>query len=205
MANQVKLKRPVAKKNVPAARSKKASDPTVLTYRALMPLQVATVQGKIEKRVYGDFVPEAATWPKIGIWLKTNQIEKVYVNQSDIDAWRERYDEENEEEIQAQKDEELRQKRLAELREEMAALQGSAPQARVVPDFNAAPKNREIPNEQTVQEPIDFSQVQDLGGVKFSGSGPAEVPRTRAPQVPANTAENRTRPKTVRRAVRKKV
>lgn len=196
MANQVKLKRPVSK-SVPAAKAKKTLDPTVMTYRALMPLQVGIADGSVQSRVYGDFVPEAASWKNIGIWLKTNRIQQVYVNQSEIDAWQERYNERIAEELEAKKEADQREKRLSELRAEMAALE--AADSKRAPDFNAEPKDRNFKPDKTVEEFIDF------GGVKFNGTGAKELPKTRAPQVPANTAENRTRPAPARRVVRKKV
>lgn len=194
MANQVKLKRPV--KSAPAAKVKKTTDPTVMTYRALMPLQVCAADGTVQRRDFGDFVPEVFTWRSPGIWLKTGRIEQVYVNQSEIDAWQERYAERIAEELEAHKEAQEREKRMAELRAEMAALE--AAEKPRTPDFNAEPKREDFKPDKTVEEFIDF------GGVKFNSTGAKQLPQTRAPQLPANTADNRTRPQ-VRRVVRKKV
>lgn len=204
MANVVRAKRPV--KSNPAAKSGrvvKTTDPTVMTYRALMPLQVATEDGTVQKREFGDFVPEVFSWKSPGIWLQTKRIEQVYVNQSEIDAWQERYAERLAEEKAAREEADEREKRLRELREEIALLE--ATENKPDPDFNAEPKNRDFAPSKTVAEKIDFGAVKMKNG---SVPHPVELPKTRAPKIPASTAEKRvkvTKPVLKRPVAMKKV
>lgn len=198
MSKQIVLKKatPRAKKSAAAANS----DPVITTYRALAPLRVADEGGETtHMRMFGDYVPEAASWPRIDTWLITKRIETVHINQSELDRWWEEYrnriDEEDAE--QDAKNEQARE--IAELERRIAELKG---RPTVVPDFNAVPDRRAQPLEQK----IDYSKpVQDLGGVNFNSAGPVEIPAvTRAPVPASHVGGNRSRPTTVRRAVVRK-
>jgi hypothetical protein len=197
----------VVRKGV-SKQHKKTADRTVATYKALMPIQVASAAGVVEQRIFGDFVPEAASWPKIGVWLQTKRIEQVFVNESEIEEWRERYDQRKAEEVaaaQAASAEELEYQELMRRKAELEAKLGRPAGERRVPDFNA-PQN--FKPDKTVEQRIDFDGgVKDMGGIKMRDGGlPRPIELSRAPQLPQNAAEVRTKPTTVRRvAVRKKV
>lgn len=204
MAKTIVLKK--AKKPVRRAVNR---DPVILTYRALAPLLVADADmlepGAGESthyRRFGDYVPEAAQWKRIGTYLITKQLEQVHINQSELDLWwdeyRERIAQEDEEKFAASEVEaELLE--LQRRQQELEAKLGKAPQPqRREPDFNAEPDRRSQPLEEKI----------DLGGVRRKDGGfpaPVQIPgATRAPLPQSNAADIRQRPTLVRRAVRKK-
>lgn len=194
MAKAVVLKKAVRPApHVAPLRPKKNSDPTVQTWRALAPLRVGDPDGETtHMRYFGDFVPEAAGWKNTAIYMKTGQLELAYVNQSEIDAWREEYESRTSQEDEEKQAAEEKAQEIAELEKRIAALRGKG--ARKVPDFNAppTPERREAP----LEERIDYTKpVQELGKVDFT---------TRAPASAASTGEVRKRPTTVRKVVRKK-
>lgn len=192
------------KPGTPAAKKRvQNADPTVQTYRALAPLLVADPDGNgAHMRQFGDFVPEVSSWKNPGVYLRTAQVEMVYVNQSELDRWREDYEARTAQEDEEKADAVASQREIAELQRKILALQAKEKGEKSLPDFNAEPTSREFRPGKTREEKISF------GGVKMKGGGiphPVEIPSvTRAPALAQNTAENRTRPTTVRRVVRKK-
>jgi len=196
-----KAKKPVRRVN---------RDPVVLTYRALAPLLVADADlmdpdaGEATHfRRFGDYVPEAAQWKRIGTYLITKQLEQVHINQSELDRWWDEYLEriaEEDEEKLAELEVEQELLELQRRQEELEAKLGKKPAAPVrrIPDFNAEPDRRKQPLEEKI----------DLGGVRRVNSNipsPVQLPSvTRAPLPQLNSGEIRRRPTVVRKAVRKK-
>lgn len=206
MAKVVVLKK--AKK--PVRRVAVNRDPVILTYRALAPMAVADADmmdpdagETTHVRRFGDYVPEASQWRRIDTWLITKRIEQVHINKSELDRWWEEYKErialEDEEKLAANEVE----AELLELERRKRELEAKLGKKNSPPDFNAAPDRRAQPLEQK----IDLNKpVQDLGGVRYSASGPVELPEvTRAPLPQENVGEVRRRPTVVRKAVRRKV
>lgn len=172
-------------------RPQKNSDPTVKTFRALTPLRVGDANGTTtHMRYFGDFVPEAEGWRNLPTYLNTKQIEIAFVNQSEIDAWREMYEEriaieDAEKAAQQSIDDEIAELRARE--RELLAKKKAAEGNSVNPEPSAAF------NEDTRVEKIDF------GSVKNDGTGQlhrAAVP-TREVPVQKNVGETRTRPNKV--------
>jgi hypothetical protein len=173
---------------------KKAEDPTVRTYRCLGKLLIPETDGSVHYRQYGDFVPEAAGWRNLPTYLKQQQVEICFVNQSELDAnlqaMQERFAEEDaEKEAQKTIDEELlqlEQHRLALLAKKEQQRNGVNPNPST--DFNgqSAPKNV-FEDEKTHVEKIDFGSVKK-GGVLQKQPTP-----TRAVPAQKNVGENRTR------------
>jgi hypothetical protein len=202
-AGKIVLRKPGAKPAV-----KKTDDPTIMTYRALMPLKVATRSGEVEERMYGDYVPEVLTWPKPGIWLQTARIEVAYINQSEYDRWRAAYEIRLEQEREFQREADENAAEIARVEAQLRELQVKAKKVESAklygnPDGNSQQVMGFTPDP-TVEQKIDF------GGVKMANGGvprPVELPAvTRAPILPQNAGDNRTRQATVRRsATRKKV
>jgi hypothetical protein len=204
MAKTVVLKKAVRPTShvAPLRATKKAEDPTVMTWRALAPLRVADEGADTTHlRQFGDFVPEAGKWRNLNTYLKTQQLEIAYVNQSELDAWRdmyaERIAEEDEALAEAKAVEEERlalMKRLRELDKQDAEKKKSEP----VP----ANSHQTFEDGKTLQEKIDF------GGIKKKGPGipaPVELPKvTREVPVQRNVGENRTRQPSTSRVLRKK-
>lgn len=199
MTEKIILKKAVrpAKHIAPLPARKKASDPTVMTWRALVPLRIADENGETTHvRQFGDFVPEAATWKNLNLYLKTQQLEIAYVNQSEIDAWRDRYDEriaEEDEALEEAKQVEAEKIALLKRLKELEAKEGKA---------EKAPSNsHQVFEDKTVQEKIDFGAVKKQPGIPR----PVELPTvTREVPLPKNVAENRNRPSSTGRVLRKK-
>jgi hypothetical protein len=193
MAKTVAVKKAVRPApHIAPERGQKSDDPTVRTYRSLTRLLVADdTEAGSHYRHYGDFVPEAGKWPNIGVYLKGQQVEICYVNQSEIDMWREEYAERIAAEDGEKEEQSALAKEEAELRARLAQIQKekmSEKDALVRDDF--APGKTEV-------------QKIDFGGVKMGDGGaphPVSIPDTTR-EVPQqkNVAENRTRPTTVRR------
>lgn len=193
MALQKKAVRPAPHiAHLPAEQ--KSNDPTVRTYRCLGKLLLGDGEGVVHYRYYGDFVPEAAQWRNLPMYLKQQQLEICFVNQSELDAntaaMQERFAQEDAEKAeQASIDEELmqiEQQRLALLAKKEAQQNGVNPNPSS--DFNgeSLPKNV-FTDEKTHVEKIDFGSVKK-GGILHK----QEVP-TRAVPAQKNVAENRTR------------
>lgn len=70
----------VKKKAVAKKTTKRVSEKPVKCWRALTPLKVGTSQLD-----FGDLIPEAVDWPNIGLYLRAEQIETVFVTQEEID------------------------------------------------------------------------------------------------------------------------
>jgi hypothetical protein len=175
---------------------KKSTDPTVRTYRALTKLLVGDEDGAgtVHYRFYGDFIPEAEGWKNLATYLKQQQIEICYVNQSELDEnlrlQTERFaDEDAEKNAQADIDAEiaLLQQRQAELLAKKRQ-QGNAVNPEMDNRFNGEtpPKNL-FESEQTQVEKIDFGSVK--GGVLQK----APVP-TRALPKPKRTVRTSRHP-----------
>jgi hypothetical protein len=183
--------------HVAPLREQKSTDPTVRTYRALTRLMVGdnSPQG-YHYRQFGDFVPEAEQWRNLGIYLKGQQIEIAYVNKSELDLWAEEFlhrceveDAEKAAQTSLEEEELELKRKLAEVQKKKALENsGGGPIKEVDESFKP---------DKTIVQPIDF------GGVKMNGGGaprPVAIPRpTREVPAQKNTAENRTRPTTVRR------
>lgn len=186
-------------KKTATGRVKRAADPTIQTYRALFPLNVAGEDGVVRTRQFGDYVPEVATWPKPGIWLQTRRIEVVHINQSELDRWQEDWDRRCAEEDERRLEQEENDREIERVRRELEELEAR----------KAGKSQKSVP-----QPPQDFQpepaveQKIDFGSVRMAKGGaprPVEMPAmTRAPQIPQSVSENRVRPVQVRRVVRKK-
>jgi len=53
---------------------------TVKTYRAL---KQQNVEGQV--RHYGDFVPEASSWPNLAVWLRSGHIEETFIDSEELE------------------------------------------------------------------------------------------------------------------------
>lgn len=203
MAKTVVLKKAVrpAGHIAPLPAKKKTTDPTVMTWRALVPLRVGDAEGTTHIRQFGDFVPEAATWKNLNIYLKTQQLEIAYVNQSELDAWREAYEERIAEEDAVQQEAEEREAKRIELLKQLRELEKQ--DAKSNSPETPANSHQKFEPEKTQQEKIDF------GGVKMKDGGmarPVSLPTvTRDVPQQKNVAENRTLPSKTGRTLRKKV
>jgi hypothetical protein len=197
-----KAARPAA--HVAPLRAKKNSDPTIRTYRALAPMQVADEDGVCHMRQFGDFIPEADTWKNTGLYLRTQQIEIAFVNQSELDAWREDYTERCAQDDAAKAEAKADEDREMALRAELRALEEKKAKEAKARDFNQGQNGGRgnFQPEPVVQEKIDFGSVKSRGGIPR----PAEMPNVTTREVPQqkNVSENRKRPVTVRRVVKKK-
>jgi hypothetical protein len=203
MAETLKKAARPAEHVAPLRAKKKNEDPTVRTYRVLVPMQVADEDGICHKRQFGDFVPEADTWKNTGLYLRTQQIEIAFVNKSELDAWREEYTQRCEEEDAAKVEAEADEQRELELRRELLALEKKKANAEKKRDFNMGHGGRNsFQPEPVIQEKIDFGSVKSRGGIPR----PAEMPSVPTREVPQqkNVSENRNRPTTVRRITVKK-
>lgn len=170
------------------------ADKTVSSFRALSTITVADGDGvHTHQRVFGDFVPEAAGWKNIALYLKQNILEKVFVNQSEIDRWAVEYADrcaaDDAEKFAAMAEEEemlALKKRMAELE----AKKKSAPAAKKSTVEN-------LVGEQTIVEKID------LGGVTSKHKGtlprPAVIPSVRNTTNLPNVGEARKAPTKVLR------
>jgi hypothetical protein len=196
----VVLKKPVRPANHIApvtAKKNVAKDPVVETYRALAPLRVEDSPGCgiTHIRQYGDFVPEAAGFKNIWVYLNTKQLEMVYVNQSQIDAWRERFVERcaMEDAEKRAHDEALDEER--QLRARLKEIEAAkAKKVATPPNSHAAPK------EITKVEVIDLGAVPKQPGIPQV----APLPKvTREVPIQKNVSENRNRPNKVGRTSRK--
>jgi hypothetical protein len=200
--------RPVAHV-APLPTKKRASDPTVQTWRALAPLLVVDRNGETTHyRQFGDFVPEVRTWKNADSWLRVGKIEVCYVNQSEIDHWWTEYEDrcaqEDEEKFlvdEAEQEEIALRQRLAEIEQRK--------QARRSPDFNMGYNGGSAPPDKTRRESIDFEgDKRDLGSVRSNPGMPTprELPRVPTREVPQqqNVSQTRTRPTRVGRPARKK-
>lgn len=173
---------------------KKAEDPTVRTYRCLGKLLLGDEDGSVHYRYYGDFVPEAAEWRNLPTYLKQQQIEICFVNQSEldanIDAMRQRFsDEDAEKEAQKSIDDELmqlEQQRLALLAKKQQQQNSVNPNPSEMFNGSSEPKNV-FTDEKTKVEKIDFGSVRK-GAVLQKKPVP-----TRAVPAQKNVGENRTR------------
>lgn len=216
----------VVKKKVPASRTsstravrpaphvaplptrKKATDPTVQTWRALVPLLVADPDGVgAHYRQFGDFVPEVRTWRNADVWLRTGKIEVCYVNQSEIDNWREDFEIRCEEEDEAKLLANQAEAEELELRRRLAEIEARKSQRS---DFNMGYNGGSHPQQdRTVREVIDFQgDKRDLGSVRSTPGIPMtrELPRVPTREVPQqrDVSRTRTRPSRTGRPVRKK-
>jgi len=194
MTEVKKLRKPGTAAVRPAKSPK--VDRTVSSFRALATMVVADGDGvNSHKRVFGDFVPEAAQWKNVALYLKQGQLEKVFVNQSEIDAWKEEYAERCALE-DAEKNAALAEEQeLAELKQRMAELEAKKAAKAKEP---AAQKVtvEDLEGEQTIVEKID------LGGVKSRHTGmprPAALPTVRNTTNLPNVGENRKAPTKVLR------
>lgn len=194
MTEVKKLRKP-GTATVRAAKSPKA-DRVVQTFRALSKMTVADGDGvHTHDRVFGDFVPEAEQWKNVALYLKQGLLEKISVNQSQIDEWRAEYEERCAAE-DAEKNAALAEEQeLAELKQRMAEIEAKkaaksdkpAPQKSTVEDLEG---------EQTVVEKID------LGGIKSTRHGvprPVALPTVRTTTNLPNVGENRKAPTKVLR------
>lgn len=179
--------------------AKKTTDPTVMTWRALVPLRIADEGSeKTHVRIFGDFVPEAAGWKNLNLYLKTQQLEIAYVNQSELDAWRERYDERIAEEEAADEEAKVREEERVALLKRLKELEAEEKKSPAVPSNS----HQKFEEEKTVQEKIDYGAVPKQPGLPR----PVELPTvTREVAVQKNVAENRNRPSSTGRVLRKKV
>lgn len=190
----------------PLPAKKKTTDPTVRTYRALAPLRVADEGGETtHMRQFGDFVPEADKWKNVGLYLRTQQIEICFVNQSELDAWREEYAERTAAEDEEASDQKKRDAEMADLRKRMSELEKQNIDALKPKDFNEGQNGgRGFQPDPTVEQRIDF------GGVKRTDERgmpqPVKLPSVPTREVPQqhNVADNRTRPNSTRRVLKKK-
>ena len=174
-----------------AVRTAKAptNDPTVMCFRALGPMNVADPDGMgTHPRVFGDYVPEAASWKNLALYLKQGTLEKVYINQSELDRGMaelaERYAEQDADKLSALAEEE----ELAALearRQELLAKRGKS---------DLKPKTVEelgYEGEKTIVEKID------MGGIKSKAPGmprPVALPTVRNTTNLPNVGENRKAP-----------
>jgi predicted oxidoreductase (fatty acid repression mutant protein) len=53
---------------------------TVKTWRAL---KTQNVEGQV--RHYGDFVPEAAKWPNLPVWLRSGHVEETFIDSDELE------------------------------------------------------------------------------------------------------------------------
>jgi hypothetical protein len=174
--------------------SKKAEDPTVQTYRCLSKLLIADEDGSVHYRYYGDFIPEAAGWKNLSTYLRQQQLETCFVNQSEldanIDAMRQRFaEEDSEKEAQKSIDDELmqlEQQRLALLAKKEQRQNGVNPNPSEMFNGSSEPKNV-FTDEKTKVEKIDF------GGVRKGAALQKKPTPTRAVPAQKNVGENRTR------------
>lgn len=63
-----------------AVSKKSAGETPVKCWRALTALKVGNAQLD-----YGDLVPEAISWPNLGLYLRAEQLETVFVTQAEVD------------------------------------------------------------------------------------------------------------------------
>lgn len=188
----------VLKKKPTKSVAKKNQDPTILCYRVLLPITVADENGVAHRREFGDYVPEAAQWKNIGTYLKSNTIEKCYINTSELKRWREEFAERWAEQDAAAEQAKADAARAEELRRELAELEGrQVLEARAQQNVPQGNRLDFLEGEQASVQQIDF------GGVKMNGGGaphPVALPRANTREVPQqpNVAENRTRTTTVR-------
>jgi transposase-like protein len=195
MTETVKKLRKPGTATVRPAKSPKA-ERVVQTFRALSKLTVADGDGiHTHERVFGDFVPEAEQWKNVALYLKQGLLEKISVNQSQIDEWREEYEERIAAE-DAEKDAALAEEQeLAELKQRMAELEAKKTAKSEAP----APKKaavEDLEGEQTIVEKID------LGGVKSKHTGmprPVALPTVRNTTNLPNVGEARKAPTKVLR------
>lgn len=214
----VKKKAPASRDNSRAIRpaphiaplptKKRATDPTVQTWRALAPLLVVDRNGETTHyRKFGDFVPEVSSWKNADAWLRTGKVEVCYVNQSDIDHWWDEYEarcvqeDEDKAEYEVEAEEDRLRKRLAEIERDKAMR----------PGFNMGANGGSNDHYQKARaEVIDFEgEKRSLGSVRANPGLPAtrELPRVPTREVPQQreVSQNRTRPTRVGRPARKKV
>lgn len=176
-------------------RAVPSNDPTIKCYKALTKLLVADGDGVgAHDRVFGDYVPEAESWKNIGMYLRQQLLEPVYINKSELDRWLTEYAER----VAAQDAEKFAAQTIAEeiaeldaRRAELLAKQGKtqAPAAKPTEEFDPS-------GEKTIVEKID------LGGVKSKHTGmprPAALPTVRNTSNLPNVGENRKAPTKVLR------
>lgn len=197
----VVLKKPVRPANHIApvtAKKNDAKDPVIETYRALAPLRVAEEGSEVTHvRQYGDFVPEAAGWKNIWVYLNTKQLEMVYVNQSQLTEWKKRFVERCREE---EEDRLLQQEAVAEelqLRQRLREIE-EAKGKKVAP----RPANSHLAAKPDVTqvEKIDMGAVPKQAGIPR----PVALPRvTRDVPVQKNVSENRKAAANTGRTLRK--
>jgi hypothetical protein len=199
----VVLKKPLRPANhiAPVTANKKSTkDPVIETYRALAPLRVADSDGSetTHVRQYGDYVPEAAGFKNIWVYLNTKQLELVYVNKSQLDEgmkrfWQRCEDEDADRALQQESADEERKLR-ARLREIEAAKgkQGPAGARPANSHFAAKPEKTRVEKiDIEIPKQPGLPQVQPLPKV------------TREVPIQRNVSENRTRPTKVGRTSRK--
>lgn len=203
----VVLKKPVRPANHIApvtAKKDDASDPVIETYRALAPLRVADPDGSetTHVRQYGDYVPEAAGFKNLWVYLNTKQIELVYTNKSQLDEsmkrfWERCADEDAEKMLhQEAAEEEIRLR--ARLKEIEAAKGGK----KTSPVTNGRPSNSHAATPSVTHvEKIDLGAIPKQTGMPR----PVDLPRvTREVPVQRNVSENRTKTGNTVRTLRKK-
>lgn len=193
MTETVKKLRKPGTAAVRPAKSPTRIDPTITCFRALSTLTVADEDGiGTHQRVFGDYVPEAVTWKNLALYLKQGSLEKVYINQSELDRGMaelaERYAVEDAEKLAA-KEEEEELAALEARRQELLAKRGKpeAPAPKKVEDVD-------ISGEKTVVEKID------MGGIKSKHAGmprPVALPSVRNTMNIPNVGENRKAPSKV--------
>lgn len=183
----------------PRTSSKVTEDPTISCYKVLVPLNVADwwvdqENPTTHQRHYGDYLFEAVNWrgKALALYLRTQQIEQVFINKSELARWKREYRQRCRE-IDAEKaavmDEEEELRQLEQRRREILAKKG-LPFAR--PE-KTAPHNSEGAREDFTPEKVTSEKI-DFGGVKSVTGKPIQLPGVRRVSHLPNAAEIRTRP-----------
>lgn len=198
MAKTIVLKKPVrpASHIAPVtAKKNDAKDPVIECYRALAPLRVSDGDGSetTHVRQYGDYVPEAAGWKNIWTYLNTKQLEMVYVNQSQLTAWKKAFKKRCEEEDAAKLLAQETEAEEIQLRRRLKEIQDAKTKT------GAKPANSHAAPEKTQVERIDIEVPKQPGLPQVT-----PLPKvTREVPLPKNVSENRKRPTNVGRTLRK--